>query len=59
MKELNKTFQDLRVEVETMKKSQSESSLEIGNLEKNSGVIDASINYRIQEIEGPQVLKIA
>ena len=39
------------MEVETIKKSQSETSLEIENLRKNSGVIDASINNRIQEIE--------
>ena len=51
MKELNKTIQDLKVEIETIKKSQSETSLEIENLGKNSGVIDASINNRIQEIE--------
>ena len=46
MKELNKTTQDLKAEVET-KKSQSETSLEIENLGKNSGVIDTSINSRI------------
>ena len=51
MKELNKTIQDLKMEVETIKKSQSETSLEIENLGKNSGVIDTSINNRIQEIE--------
>ena len=51
MKELNKTIQDLKVEVETIKKSQSETSLDIENLGKYSGVIDASINNRIQEIE--------
>ena len=50
MKELNKTIQDLKGEVET-KKSQNGTSLEIENLEKNSGVIDANINNRIQEIE--------
>ena len=39
------------MEVETIKKSQSETSLEIENLGKDSGVIDSSINHRIQEIE--------
>ena len=39
------------MEVETIKKSQSETSLEIENPGKNSGVIEASINDRIQEIE--------
>ena len=58
VKELNKPIQDLKVEVETIKKSQSETSLDIENLGKYSGVIDASINNRIQEIE-PQVLKIS
>ena len=39
------------MEVETARKSQSEISLEIEKLEKNSGVIDACIHNRIQEIE--------
>jgi predicted nucleic acid-binding Zn-ribbon protein len=51
VKELNKTIQDLKMEVETMKKSQRETTLKVENLEKESGAIDASITYRIQEIE--------
>ena len=51
MKKLNKTIQDLKMEVETIKKSQSEPTLEIENLRKKSGVIDASTNKRIQETE--------
>ena len=51
MKELNKTIQSIKVEEETIKKSQSETSLEIENCGKNSEVIDAIINSRIQEIE--------
>ena len=51
MKELNKNIQDLKTEVETTKKSQRDTTLEIENLGKNSGVIDANINNRIQEIE--------
>ena len=39
------------MEVETIKKSQRETTLEIGTLGKRSGVIDASISNRIQEIE--------
>ena len=39
------------MKVETIKKSQSVTILEIENLEKRSGVIDASITNRIQEIE--------
>ena len=55
MKELNKTIQDLKVEVETMKKSQSEITMEIANLRKRSGVIEPNINNRIQVIEESQV----
>ena len=38
-------------EVETTKKWQRETTLEIEKLGKKSGVIDANINNRIQEIE--------
>jgi predicted nucleic acid-binding Zn-ribbon protein len=51
VKELNKTIQDLKMEVETIKKSQRETTLERENLEQKSGAIDASITNRIQEIE--------
>jgi predicted nucleic acid-binding Zn-ribbon protein len=51
VKELNKTIQDLKMEVETIKKSQGETSLEIENLGKKSETIDANITNRIQEIE--------
>ena len=51
MKELSKTSQDLKTEVETTKKSQRDTTLEIENLGKKSGAIDANINNRIQEIE--------
>jgi uncharacterized coiled-coil protein SlyX len=50
-KEMNKTIQDLKTEIETMKKSQREATLELENQGKKSGVIDASITNRIQEIE--------
>jgi hypothetical protein len=40
------------MEIETIKKSQRETTLDIENLGKRSGVIDASITNRIQEIEG-------
>ena len=39
------------MEVETMKKSQREKSLVIESLGNRSGVIDASITNRIQELE--------
>jgi septal ring factor EnvC (AmiA/AmiB activator) len=46
--ELNKTIQDLKREVHTIEKTQSEAKLEIENLGKKSGAIDASIRNRIQ-----------
>ena len=51
MKKLNKTIQDLKTEVETIKKSQRETTLDIESLGKKSGVMDTSINNRIQERE--------
>jgi hypothetical protein len=47
VKELNKVIQDLKVEVETIKKTQMEANLEMENLEKRSGVTDVSITNRI------------
>jgi cell division protein FtsL len=49
--ELNKTIQDLKLEVETMKKSQRGTTLEIEILGKKSGTINSSISNRIQEME--------
>jgi predicted nucleic acid-binding Zn-ribbon protein len=51
MMELNKTIQDIKREVKTIKKAQSETTLEIETLGKKSGTIEASIGNRIQEIE--------
>ena len=51
MKELNKTIQDLKLEIETIRKSQRGLTLELENLGKRSGVIDASITNKIQKIE--------
>jgi predicted nucleic acid-binding Zn-ribbon protein len=39
------------MEIETIKKSRRETTLELENLERRPGVIDASITNRIQEIE--------
>jgi predicted nucleic acid-binding Zn-ribbon protein len=50
-KEMNKTIQDLKMELGTIKKSQRETTLELQNLGKRPGVIDARITNRIQEIE--------
>jgi hypothetical protein len=48
VKKLNKTTQDLKMEVETIKKSQRETTLEIEILRNKSGTIDASISNEIQ-----------
>jgi prefoldin subunit 5 len=49
--ELNKTIQDLKMEVETIKKTQRDTTVEVEILGKKSGTIDASISNRIQEME--------
>jgi chromosome segregation ATPase len=49
--ESNKTILDLKREEDTVKKTQSETTLEIENLGKKSGTIDSSISNRIQEME--------
>jgi predicted nucleic acid-binding Zn-ribbon protein len=49
--ELNTNIQDLKMEVEKIKKTQRETTLEIETLGKNSGTIDASISNRIQKME--------
>jgi uncharacterized coiled-coil protein SlyX len=51
VKKLKKPIQDLKIEMETIKKSQRETTLERENLGKRSGIIDVSITKRIQEIE--------
>jgi hypothetical protein len=49
--ELNKTIQDIKREVDTIKKTQIEATLEIETLGKKSGTIDSSNSNRIQEME--------
>jgi hypothetical protein len=49
--ELNKIMQNVKMEVETIKKIQRKTILEIETLGKKSGTIDVSISNRIQEIE--------
>jgi prefoldin subunit 5 len=49
--ELDKTIQDLKREVNTIKKTQSKAMVEIETLGKKSGTIDVSISNRIQEME--------
>ena len=48
---MNKTIQDQKIEIETIKKSQRETNIELENLGKRSRVVDASITNRIQEME--------
>jgi hypothetical protein len=47
VKELNKTIQDLIMEIETIKKSQTETSLVLENLGKRSEVTEASNTNKI------------
>jgi SMC interacting uncharacterized protein involved in chromosome segregation len=49
--ELNKTIQNIKREVDTIKKTQNEATLEIETLGKKSGNIYVSISNRIQEME--------
>ena len=48
---LNKNIQDLKMEVETMKRTQKETTLDIETLGNKSGNIDVSISNRIQVTE--------
>ena len=43
--------QDLKVKIDTIKKSPRETKLEMENLGKRSGDIDASITTKVQEIK--------
>ena len=47
---MNKTILDLKMEVDTIKKTQSEATLEIETLGKKSETMDVSISNRIQEM---------
>lgn len=51
VKEMNKTIQDLELEIELIKKTRTEGMLEMENLGKRTGTTDAIITNRIQEIE--------
>jgi hypothetical protein len=44
---MNKTFQDLKREIEAIKNTQTEAILEMENLGKKTGTTDASIADRI------------
>jgi hypothetical protein len=51
-KKINKTFQELKVEIEPIKKIQTEGNLEITNLGTQAGTSEASLIKRIYKIEG-------
>jgi hypothetical protein len=51
VKILNKSIQDLKVKVETIKKTQIETTVEIETLGRKSGTIYAIISNRIKEME--------
>ena len=57
MKETNKTIQNLKMEIKTIKKSQKETTLELENLGKRSRVIASPTEYKRWERES-QVEKI-
>ena len=49
--EMNKTILDLKKEVDTIKKTQTEATVEIETLGKKSGTIDGKNSNRIQDME--------
>jgi recombinational DNA repair ATPase RecF len=49
VKKMNKTVEHLNIEI--IKKSQTEEILEMKNLAKGTGIMDTSINKKIQEME--------
>ncbi|KAL6030140.1 hypothetical protein STEG23_015549 [Scotinomys teguina] len=51
IKQMNNTVQNLKIEIETIKKTQSEEKLETENLTKRTGTTDTSITNRMQEME--------
>ena len=48
---MNKTVQDLKIEIEAIKKIQTEGILEMENLGKCTGTTNTSITNRKQEME--------
>jgi hypothetical protein len=48
VKELNKIVQDLKMEIETIEKTQRKTTLEIHNIGRRSGATGASITNKIQ-----------
>ncbi|KAL6089662.1 hypothetical protein STEG23_012666 [Scotinomys teguina] len=48
---MKETVQDLKIEIKTIKKTQTEGRLQIENLTKRTGTTDARISNRMQEME--------
>ena len=55
MTELNKAVQELKVEIDTIKKTQVEATIDTENLGKTSGITDVRNTNRIQEIEEKKI----
>ncbi|KAL6046108.1 hypothetical protein STEG23_023652 [Scotinomys teguina] len=51
IKQMKETVQNLKIEIETIKKTQTEGRLERENLTKQTGTTDKSITNRMQEME--------
>jgi hypothetical protein len=51
VKKMNKTVQDLKIEIEAIKKIQTEGILEMKNLGKRRGTTDVNVNNRIEKME--------
>ena len=51
VKEMSKTVQDIKMEIEAVNETQIEGILEMKNLGKRTGTTDRSITNRIQEIK--------
>jgi uncharacterized coiled-coil protein SlyX len=51
LKVSNINIHDLKIAIETIKKSQRETTLELESLDKRPGVINVNIPNRMQEIE--------
>ena len=51
VKDMNKSVQDMKVEIEAIKKTQAEGNLEMENLRKRTGSMYINITNRIQEMK--------
>ena len=48
---MKETIQDLKIKIETVKKTQTEGNVETEIMRKQSGTTNTSMNIRIQEME--------